>query len=158
MRLERAEVEQDVGHARGEDTSRGAAGEVAEERMSLGHAAAELVDQLAGGGPRRGELDTGLSHPSRDGEAAESASPVTPLALEPAGPALDDLADPVHGLDVVDQGRPAEEPDLGGKRGLLTRQPALPLEALEHRRLFAADVRPGTPAEVDRGKTSAGEP
>ena len=63
---------------RGQDAPRGAAGQVAEERVPVGHAAAILVDQLARRDPGRGELDAGLLDPARDREAAQ------PLAAVPA--------------------------------------------------------------------------
>src|SRR5439155_25334118 len=65
------------------------------------------------------------------------------------GALLDDVAHPVEGLDIVAQRRPAEEPDLSREGRPLPRQPALALDALEHRRLFAADIGSGAAAEMD---------
>src|SRR4029453_13142837 len=45
--------------------------------------------------------------------------------------------------------RPAEETDLGGVGRLVAWQPALALEALEHRRFLAADIGAGAPPEMD---------
>ena len=56
------------------------------------------------------------------------------------------------GLDVVDGGRRAVEPDIGGERRLQARLALLAFEALEQRRLLAADV--GARAVVDEKSKS----
>ena len=75
--------------------------------------------------------------------------PLRPLAGEPFGALLDDVAHPVEGLDVVAQGRAAKEPDLGRKGWPLPRQPTLALDAFEHRQFLAADIGAGAAAQVD---------
>ena len=115
--------------------------------MAVGHAAAELGDQLARRDPCRRELDARLLHPARDRIAAQALAAVAPLRGEPLRSLLDDVAHPVEGLDVVDQGRPAEQADLSGIGRPVPRQAALALDALEHRGLLAADVGAGTPAQ-----------
>ena len=112
MRLERAEIERQVGQARRQDAARGAAREIALERMALRHAAAIFVDQLAHGDAGRRELDARLLDAARDREAARPLAAAAALAREPVRALLDDVAHPVERLDVVDEGRPAEEPDL----------------------------------------------
>ena len=82
---------------------------------------------------------------------------VAAVRPEPVRAALNDVADPEDRLDVVDQGRPAEQADPGRERRPLAGEPALPLEALEHRRFLAADIRPGTPPQVDHRRGGAGE-
>src|SRR5262249_7930210 len=55
----------------------------------------------------------------------------------------------VHqGLDVVHDGRPAEEPDLHRKRRLVARLAALALDRVEQRRLLAAGVGAGAPTDL----------
>ena len=148
-RFERAEIERDVRHRGRQDAARGAARQIALEDMSLGHAAAEFVDQLARGDAGRGELDPRVAHPSRHREGAQPLAPVAALAGEPLGALLDDVADPVEGLDIVAQGRPAEEPDLRREGRPLPRQAALALDAFEHRRFLAADIGAGAAAQVN---------
>ena len=70
-----------------------------------------VVDQLARGDAGRCEFDAGLAHTTRDRIGAQA-----PTAT------LDDLAYPVQGLDIVDQGRAAEQAALGWKRWLVPRQ------------------------------------
>ena len=50
---------------------------------------------------------------------------------------------------LLHQRGPAKEPNLGRKRRALPRQPALALDAFEHRRFLAADIGARTPAQVD---------
>ena len=52
-------------------------------------------------------------------------------------------------LDVVDDGRLAEQPDLDRERRLVARLAALALDRLEERRLLAADVGAGAAPELD---------
>ena len=61
----------------------------------------------------------------------------------------DDLEHVEERLDVVDDGRHPEEPDLHWKRRLVPRFAAKALDRLEERRLFAADVRARADAELD---------
>src|SRR5262245_32559580 len=119
--------------------------------MAFGHAAAEFVDQLACGDTRRGELDPRLAHPPRDRESAQSLSPVATLTGEPVRPLLDDVANPPQGLDIVDQGRSAEQPDLRRKRWLVPRHAALAFDAFEHRRFLAADIGASAASQVNAG-------
>src|SRR4029077_2417143 len=62
---------------------------------------------------------------------------------------LEDVAHPEERLDVVAQGRPPKQSYLGRKRRSLPWESALALDALEHRRFFAADIGAGTAPEVD---------
>src|SRR5207247_723115 len=100
----------------------------------VGHPAAVFVDQLARRDPRRRQLDARLLDPTRNREAPQPRAPAAALSAEPVSPALDDVAYPVHGLDVVDQGRTAEETDLRRERRLVAGEPAFPFQALQHRR------------------------
>src|SRR5260221_8955719 len=146
--LQRAEIERDVGQARGQDTARRAAWEVALEGMAVGHPTAELVDQLAHGDASRGQLDAGRLDAAGDREAAHALAVVAALAGDEGGALLDDVAHPEGGLDIVDQSGPAEQPDLARERRLVGRQSALGLDALEHGRFLAAEIGPSAAPEM----------
>src|SRR5262249_54126676 len=120
------------------------------EGLPFEHPAAILVDQLPGRDAHWRDLDARPPHPPGDREAPQSPSAVAPLGVEPVPAALQDAPDPEGGLDVVDERRPPEEPDLGRKRWLVPGVAALPLDALQHRRLLAADISPRAPSQVDR--------
>src|SRR5262249_3041854 len=111
--------------------------------MAVGHAAAELVDELAHGDAGRRQLDARVLDPARDREAARPLAAAPSLPREPFRPLLDDVAHPEQRLDVVDERRPPEQPDLRGIGRLVARQAALTLDALEHRRFLAADIGTG---------------
>src|SRR3984893_18536536 len=117
--------------------------------MAVRHAAAEFIDQLPRGHPGWGELDPGIMHPSRYREGPQPIAPVAALAGEPVRAFLDDVAHPEERLDVVAQGRPPEQSDLGRERRPLPRESALAFDALEHRRFFAADIGARAAAQVD---------
>src|SRR5262245_36341078 len=68
-------------------------------------------------------------------------------ALEPLRTAAEDGRDNRDALNIVDRGRAAIEAGAGRERRLQARQALLALQALDHRRLFAADV--GAGAAVD---------
>ena len=108
VRLELAEIQRNVGHRRRQEAAGGAAGEIRPEDMTLGHARAELVDQLLRGNAGGRELDAGLLHAAGDGEAAQSLALTPAMGAEPAGALLDDVAHPEQRLDVLLQRRPAE--------------------------------------------------
>src|SRR5690606_34841884 len=99
MRLELAEIERDVGHGGRQDAARRAARQVGGEAVPLGHAAAEILDQLARGGAGRRQLDAGVPDPARDRIAAQALAAALALVGEPLRPLLDDVADPEQGLD-----------------------------------------------------------
>src|SRR5215212_3133633 len=149
MRLERAEIERDVGHGGRQDAAGGAARQIAFEGVPVGHAAAMLVDELAHGDSGRGELDAGVLHPSRNREGAKALAAVAPVRRERLRALLDDVAHPPQRLDIVDEGRAPEQADLARKRRLVARQPALALDRFQHRRFFAADIGAGAATEME---------
>ena len=61
----------------------------------------------------------------------------------------EDLRHVEERLDVVLDGRLAEQPDLGRERRLVPRLAAIALDRLEQRRLLAADIRAGADAQLD---------
>ena len=97
---------------RRQDAARGAARQIALEDVAFRHAAAEFVDQLARGDAGRRQLDAGILDPARDREAARPLAPAAALAGEPFRALLDDVAHPIQRLDIVDERRAAEQPDL----------------------------------------------
>src|SRR5207237_224870 len=111
--------------------------------------AAIFLDQLARGDAGRRELDPGLLDPSRYREGAQPLAAVATLAGEPFRALLDDVAHPEQGLDIVYEGRPAEQPDLRRKRRLVARQAAPALDTFQHRRFLAADIGAGAAPQVD---------
>ena len=80
----------------------------------------------------------------REGEQAGPGRRALAEGGEGIAPVGDDPGQVGHRLDVVDDRRLAVEADGGGEvRGLDPREAALSLEALEQRRLLAADVGAG---------------
>src|SRR5829696_9017849 len=149
MRLERAEIERDVGHRGRQDAAGGAARQIALEGVSLGHAAAVLFDELADRNAGRRELDARVLHPSRDREGAQALAAVAAVRRERLRALLDDVAHPPQRLDIVDERRAPEQADLARERRLVARQPALALNRFEHRRFFAADIGAGAATQMD---------
>src|SRR5437660_12898977 len=69
--------------------------------------------------------------------------------LEPFGPALDDVRDAGHRLNVVHDRWLAKRALDGGKWRLNPRPGALAFEAFDQPRLLAADVGPGPTVDED---------
>ena len=75
--------------------------------------------------------------------------PSVPIARERLAAVEDDERHVDQRLDVVDDGRLAEQADLDRERRLVARLAALALDRLEERRLLAADVGAGAAPELD---------
>ena len=69
----------------------------------------------------------------------------------------EDLRHVEQRLDVVHDGRLAEQPDLDRERRLVPRLAAVALDRLEERRLLAADVRAGADAQLDVEREAGAE-
>src|SRR5262249_19403799 len=133
-------------------------GDAALRLAPLPDAAAVPVHQLADGHAQR-ELDTaGLVHVSADAVQlrAEAAGVARVLGvgrhahrLEPLHPAVDDMRDARHRLDVVDDGRLAERPLDGWERRLDARPGPFAFQALDQTGFLAADVGAGAAVQVD---------
>src|SRR5215213_564029 len=108
--------------------------------MALSHASAELVDQFAHRDTRGRQLHAGIFYPSRYRVTAQTVAAIAAVALPPVRALLDDVADPPQRLDVVDQRRQPEQPDLEGIGRLVPRQAALALDAFQQRGFLAADI------------------
>ena len=112
------------------------------------HAAGEL-DEVAQGRP---ELDL-VGAGARDvAGQAEELRPGRAVGADPGerlAAVEHDARDVGQRLDVVDDRRLAEQPDLDRERRLVARLAALALDRLEERRLLAADVGAGAAPELD---------
>ena len=76
------------------------------------------------------------------------------LAGEPVGAALDNVTDPMEGFDIVDQSRPAKQANLSWKGWLVPGFAPFTLNALQHRRFLAADVRASAAPQVNSGQAA----
>ena len=114
-----------------------------------GHAAGQ-VDEVA---QRRPEFDLVRARAARRGRTGRRASarsrPPAPIRGVGLAAHLEDERDVGQRLDVVHDGRLAEQPDLDRERRLVARLAALALDRLEEGRLLAADVGAGAAAELD---------
>ena len=72
-----------------------------------------------------------------------------PIRANASPPAEHDLEHVDQALDVVDDGRLAEQADVDRERRLVARLAAVALDRVEQRRLLAADVRAGAHAQLD---------
>ena len=72
-----------------------------------------------------------------------------PSEANQVGAAAQNVGDDGDGLDIVDGGRRAIEPDIGGERRLQARLALLAFEAFEQRRLLAADISAGAVMQVE---------
>ena len=146
--FQRAEIERDVVHRGRQDAAGRAARQIGVEGVAVGHAAAEFVDQFAHGEAGRRELDAGILDAAGDRIAAQAVAAVAAVALPPVRALLDDVAHPEQRLDIVDQRRQAEQPDLERIRRLVPRQAALAFDAFQQRGFLAADIGAGAAAHV----------
>ncbi len=103
----------------------------------------QLATELEDVAQRRPERDLGDAVPARRPELDEDrpGAPVAADGPEGLGTLADDPWHGGQGLDVVDDGRPVEQPALGRVRWPLLRLAALALEGLEQDRLLAEHVR-----------------
>src|SRR5262245_62384799 len=83
VRLQRVEIQRDVGEARRHDPARGAAGQVRVKLVTRKHSAAELVDQLLHSDACGSELDAGLAHPAAHAERTKAVPIMAHAAAEP---------------------------------------------------------------------------
>ncbi len=117
--------------------------------MAVEHAAAIGVDQFLQGDARRSEFHPGRLHPAADAEGTQPLAAIQPKAAEPGRATLDDIAHPIQGLEVVFECGASEQTDFSDVGRTHTRFAALAFDALDHRRLFAADIRPGAAPQLD---------
>src|SRR6185369_1459435 len=149
MRLQGVEVERDVGHTGRQDAAGCAARQVGIQLVTFLHAAAELIDQFTQRYAGGRELDARLLHAAAHAVGTQTLAAIAPEAAEPGRAAFDDVAHPVQGFKIVLERWTAEEADLRDIGWSHARFAALALDALDHRGLFAADVRAGAAAKFD---------
>src|SRR5262249_15220029 len=102
-----------------------------------------LLDQLAERDSVWRLVAAWLGDDAGDRPEARALGAVPAEAGPPGATVGNDPGDVCERLDVVDQRRPCEVPDLGGERWLQPGHRASPLHRLEHRRLLAGDVGAG---------------
>ena len=107
----------------------------------VGHAAADVVDELAEGDPHRQLEHARLVHVARDADEARAARLARAEAGEPLAPLGDDVRHAHERLDVVDDRRLREGALDGRERRLEPGPAALALQEFEQPGLLAADVR-----------------
>src|SRR5262249_23745743 len=127
----------------------GSAREIRVELVPGQHAAAVFVDQLADRDAGGRDMNAGLGHAPGNGEGAQAFALAPALTGETRRAFLPDVADPGHGLPVVLERRPAEEPDLCHVRRPEPGHAALAFDRFDHRRFFAADVCACAAAQLD---------
>src|SRR5262249_17034698 len=135
-------------------------GSAAEEHGADGAAAGDAaghLDQPAQRGPEGDLVDAGPRHVA--GKAEELGPGRRPRADRGEGLAAveHDRQHVDERLDVVDDGRLAEEPLLDRERRLVAGLAAEALDRVEERRLLAADVRARAAADLDVEGDSAAE-
>jgi len=91
----------------------------------------------------------GAVHVARDTEHLGAAVLRPADACEPCGTTPQDGGHDRDGLDVVDRGGAAVDPDRGRERRLVAGHALLALEAFQERGLLAADVGAGAAMEMD---------
>ena len=145
----RLERERQVERRRPDEDARRAAEQDRLDVAPAWHAAGEL-EQVA---QRRAERHLVQRPAARRGPtgrtaAGRSTASVPIRAIGRAALAQDER-DVDERLDVVDDGRLAEQPDLDRERRLVARLAALALDRFEERGLLAADVRAGAAPDLD---------
>src|SRR5206468_822443 len=151
------EGERKVDLARGEHRRRGAARDDRLQLAVAGDAAAVLVNELLEVHAHGELVDARLLHVA--GDAVELRPGVAGDAerLEPLRAVVDDERDAGQGLDVVDDGRAAEDADDGREGRLDARLAAMALDGLDEARLLAADVGPRAAVDGDVEVEAAAE-
>ena len=117
--------------------------------MTRQHPAGILVDEFANRNPGGCNMHTGFLHPAAYGERTQAFAIVATVRGEPFGTAFEDLAHPEERFHVVFERRTPEEPNLRNVGRTQPRHPLLAFDRLDHRRLFAADVRTRAAMDVD---------
>ena len=140
--------ERRIERGRRKDAARGAAGNDSADLVR--ESARVLLDELARRHAVRRLVAAGLPDRARD---RPEARPLR-LARSERGPPLaavpEDGRDVRQRLDVLDQCRSPEVPDLARERRLQPRHRSPALHGLEHRGLLARDVRTGADDELER--------
>ncbi len=115
----------------------------------LGPAAAHLLQQLGDGDAERELVDARLVAVAGDAEQLEAGGLRVPIDLNHSAPFGQDAATAGERLDVVDDGRLADEPGVHRERRPVARLAAVAFERFDERRLLAADVGAGAHPDLD---------
>ena len=153
---ERFVVHGHVERVRGEVGPQGSAHLHRAQRLARARASAVSLDELTERHAERELHDATAGDIAGQLEDLRAARPLHAQRLVGGGAVGHDAGHGGEGEHVIDEGRLAEEALEGGNRGLGSHHAALALEALEHRRLFAAHVRSRTLDDTDvEGATGA---
>src|SRR5690554_603680 len=120
-----------------------------EEVRDLVQRASRRLDGLTQGRPRLELVHPGAGDVARQAEQAGTRRLGGPGGGVRRPSFEDDARDVDQGLDVVDDGRTAEQPGDGRERRLLAWLTPIPLDRGEQRRLLSADVCPLAAADLD---------
>ncbi len=112
-------------------------------------AAAESLDQIAEGLPKRGLDEAAAGHVAAELEHLGAARAIDPEGGIRLGSAGEDHGDGAQREDVVDDGGPTKEADEGRDGRFCPDLPAPAFDALEHRGFLAADVGASSDAHAD---------
>ena len=148
--FERAEIERDVGHRRRQDAARGAARQIALEddgRRPCRRRYSSISSRAVI--PAGASLTPGSRTRPETEKVRRPLRPLRPWPVNQSGPfsTMSRTQKRVSTL-LISVGRP-NSPTCDGKGRLVARQPALALDALEHRRFLAADIGAGAAPQVD---------
>ena len=116
--------------------------------LPAGHAA-RLLDHLAQRDPERRLVEAGALDAAREAEQPRAGRLLGADPGEGLAAAEHDVQHVDQALDVVDDGRLAEQADVHRERRLVARLAAEALDRVEQRRLLAADVGAGALAQLD---------
>ena len=94
-------------------------------------------------------MHTGVLDPARNRIAAQPFAAILFGRVQAFRPLATDLGHPMQRLDIMHQGRAVEDANLRHKRRAMPRQPALALDAFDHRAFFAADISPRAAPQID---------
>jgi hypothetical protein len=155
VRLQRIEIEGNIAERRRQDASRSAARKIAVELVAGLHAAAIFVDQLAHGDAGRREMARRVSR--RGPTPRTSAVPLRPWRPWSAnqGAPFSRMSRTQYSVSMLcsSVGLP-KSPTLRDIGRTQSGHSALAFDRLDHRRLFAADVRAGAAAQLDSWQRS----
>ena len=141
----------------GTNEGRGAARADGAQRVPGQHAAGVHLDELPHRHAHRELEAAGVGHAAGDAEDLGAALVDDGEALPPVHAVPHDGGHGHVGLDVVDDGRPREQPGAGHVRRPRARVGPLALERVQHRRRLAADVAADARVQLDVEREAGAE-
>ena len=149
VRLQRIEVERDVGLRRGQDASGGAAGQVGVELVTPSMPPQNSLISWKNRNTCGSEVNSRLSHAPGDRERAQALAAVAPRAANHCAPSRRSRAPSTPSPCCAPWS--AGRRDLPAQRtGPQARHAALAFDRLDHGGFFAADIRARSSTQVDR--------